>query len=164
MTEKKRITYEADRIKIEELEKPLQMLMQHARKISEQSYSPYSNFKVGAAVLLENGEIFTGANQENAAYPSGLCAERVALFYAKSKFPDVGIRAIAITARPADSATFVEVTPCGSCRQVMCEYEGQQIKPLVVIMEEKDQHVLMLKSATILLPFLFNRHSLKPKA
>ncbi|MDR1273142.1 MAG: cytidine deaminase [Odoribacteraceae bacterium] len=94
-------------------------LLKIARSAAGNAYSVYSGFSVGAAVLLENGEIVRGSNQENAAYPSGMCAERVALFYACSAYPGVRVRAVAIAARDASGAWAPSVTPCGACREVM---------------------------------------------
>ena len=103
-----------------EIEKKLINAAKHA---TEKSYAPYSNFKVGAALLLENGEIITGNNQENAAYPSGLCAERVATFYANSVYPNEKVVAIAIAAWSNGKFTDDVITPCGGCRQVLLETE-----------------------------------------
>jgi cytidine deaminase len=161
MPERKNVLVEAELISLQELPQEEFQLMIEARKISENSYSPYSTFKVGAAVLLENGTVVCGANQENSAYPSGLCAERVALFYAKSQHPATSIKAIAITARPSDYQDFVEVTPCGSCRQVMSEFEDEQTEPFTILLEAENNHVLRIQGAYQLLPFRFNKKSLK---
>lgn len=161
MAERKNITVEAELWKWEELPEEERHLMEEARRISTNSYSPYSGFKVGAAVLLEDGSLITGANQENSAYPSGLCAERVALFYAKSKNPKASIKAIAITARPSDYQDFVAVTPCGSCRQVMSEFEDEQEQSFTILLEDENGHVLRIQGAYQLLPFRFNKESLK---
>ena len=101
-------------------------MLQHAQEAIEGSYAPYSEFRVGAAVLLENGEVIKGSNQENAAYPSGLCAERVAIFHAKSKYPDLKVKSIAITAASDNFITKSPITPCGACRQVIAETESRQ--------------------------------------
>ena len=161
MAERKQVSVEAELISLQELPTEQRHLMMEARRISANSYSPYSTFKVGAAVLMENGIIVTGSNQENAAYPSGLCAERVALFYAKSQYPGTSIKAIAITARPADDQHFAEVTPCGSCRQVMSEFEDEQSEPFTILLEAENNHVLRIQGAYQLLPFRFNKKSLK---
>ena len=112
-------TSELEQVSLKDLPAAYLSLVKNARKAYEGSYSPYSQFAVGAAVLLENNEVILGSNQENAAYPSGLCAERVALFYAGSSFPDVPVKAIAVTVeRDIESFPF----PCGSFLQVMSEY------------------------------------------
>jgi len=103
---------------ITELNPEDRILLSHAEQSVETAYAPYSGFSVGSAVFLENNEIVSGSNQENVAYPAGLCAERVALFYASAKYPDVPVKAIAIAARSADFDISKPVTPCGSCRQV----------------------------------------------
>ena len=102
-------------------DKTYDILSLAARSAVENAYSVYSRFSVGAAVLMDNGEIVRGSNQENVASPSGLCAERVALFYACSAYPDVRVRAIAIAARDASGRWVPDLTPCGACRQVMAE-------------------------------------------
>jgi len=135
-------------------------LLEHARKASETSYAPYSNFCVGAAVRLSNGEIIRGSNQENAAYPSGLCAERVALFHTSSNFPGQEIVQIAVTAKRANETDFLPVTPCGGCRQVMVEYENKQNTPIEVIMRSGENSWIKTQSCKILLPFGFDINSL----
>ncbi|MDR0729950.1 MAG: cytidine deaminase [Prevotellaceae bacterium] len=109
-------------------------LLQMATRAMQQAYAPYSHFRVGAAVLLENGEIVCGSNQENVAYPSGLCAERVALFYANAQFPNVPVRAIAINAGTDGHESIEPVYPCGSCRQVLLECEMRSGNPIRIIM------------------------------
>jgi cytidine deaminase len=152
----KEITYQF-RIKkytIEEVSKDDQLLIQAAKQVIENAYAPYSKFKVGAAVLLANGEIITGSNQENAAYPSGLCAERVALFYAQSRYPNVAIQSLAITASGAfSSAEFI--SPCGACRQVMVESEKRGKGHLRILLCNETE-VLEINSAADLLPLKFD--------
>jgi len=121
----------------------------------ESSYSPYSKFRVGAALLLENGEIILGSNQENGAYPSGLCAERVAIFYAGSKFPGVPIRTIAVTASFNGQITGEPVSPCGACRQVMIESRNIGGKPIKLILAGKDR-TYEVEDISFLLPFNFS--------
>lgn len=100
-------------------------LVDHARRMTYHSYAPYSHFKVGAAILLDNGEIVTGSNQENAAFPSSTCAERTACYYAHSQYPDAAFKTIAIAARGTDDAFVTEpIPPCGGCRQALLEYEN----------------------------------------
>ncbi len=126
-----------------------------------QAYAPYSGFKVGAAVLLENGEIITGNNQENAAYPSGLCAERVALFYASSKFPDVPVKTIAISAQATDFSFKGPVAPCGSCRQVMAETENRFQNNVRIIMKGVSGKIYIIEGINNLLPWMFIADELK---
>jgi len=119
----------------EELSDADRQLVDKAKEMTYHSYAPYSHFSVGAAVLLANGETVCGSNQENAAYPSGLCAERTTLFFANSQYPDVAVTAIAIAARN-ESGAFVEqpVSPCGACRQVMLESQWRGGKPLRILL------------------------------
>ncbi|MDE6144875.1 MAG: cytidine deaminase, partial [Muribaculaceae bacterium] len=111
-------------------------LVRLAKEATSRSYAPYSNFRVGAAILLSNGEIITGANQENAAYPSGTCAERSACYYAGATYPDAKFEAIAIAARGTDGEFVDEpCSPCGACRQALLQYEllaGKGVKTLLV--------------------------------
>lgn len=146
---------------IEELPKIYTNLLLEARSAASHSYSPYSHFEVGAALLLENGVIVPGSNQENASYPTGLCAERVALFAAATQHPGIKVSAIAITARKAGNEHFEAVTPCGSCRQVMSEYEDLHQQNITVIMEGGNDEVSVLKNASSLLPFRFSHANLK---
>jgi len=118
------------------------------------SYSIYSEFAVGAAVLLDNGEIYTGANQENAAYPSGICAERTALFYAGSIRPEVGVKALAIAACYRGKPTQRFTPPCGACRQVMAEVIKRYGKDFDVILIGQEENILL--KASVLLPFAFD--------
>ncbi|HKJ06343.1 MAG TPA: cytidine deaminase, partial [Flavobacteriaceae bacterium] len=108
---------------IDELPQAAQKVMNEAIKAKETAYAPYSKFKVGAALLLENGKIITGNNQENAAYPSGMCAERVAVWKAASTYPNVKIKMLAISASSATQQLTEPVAPCGACRQTLSEYE-----------------------------------------
>ena len=145
---------------IKELEPDLQKLVEKAKEAVNHSYSPYSHFSVGAAVLLENGEIITGSNQENSAYPSGLCAERVALFYANSRYPDVPVKALAVCAFTNGEYLETAVPPCGACRQVMLETEIRFKTPIKVILYGK-KHILVINSAKDLLPLSFSGEFLK---
>ena len=131
-------------------------LTESALEATYRSYAPYSNFHVGAAVLLENDVIVTGSNQENLAYPSGLCAERTALFYANSQYPDVPVKALAIVARDAnDVAKHDIISPCGACRQVMVETEKRFGKPMKVLLCGAEE-VYVAESASSLLPLTFD--------
>jgi len=135
-------------------------LISQARVACESSYSPYSHFQVGSAILLSTQHIITGSNQENAAYPSGLCAERVALFHAGANYSNEVIRKLALTAKKQADTIFVPVTPCGSCRQVLLEYEMKQNSSIEIIMQINDYQWVKTKSAKVLLPFCFNKDSL----
>jgi cytidine deaminase len=137
-----------------------QELMKRAEEAVFRAYAPYSGFRVGVAVLLEDGQIITGSNQENAAYPSGLCAERVALFSAASRFPDKKVLKISVAAVDKKGTT-TPVTPCGSCRQVMLEYEYKQQQPILILLHGPGKRILQFNSADALLPFGFNRSQLK---
>lgn len=134
-------------------------LIQEAKKIASNAYAPYSNYNVGAAVLLNNDIIVTGSNQENAAYPSGLCAERTALFYANAQYPDVPVKAIAIAAGPNGIFSDEVCTPCGSCRQVINEVENRYDQPIQIIMYGEKQ-IYVVNSIKDLLPLSFGKDSL----
>ena len=131
-------------------------LCRAALKATENAYCVYSGFAVGAAVLMNNGEVVCGSNQENAAYPSGLCAERTALFYACSAYPETGVVAIAIAARDKGVEVDEYVTPCGACRQVMSEIIRRYHADFDVILVGR-KHSLLVK-ASGLLPFAFELH------
>ncbi len=135
-------------------------LLNAAKKVVADAYAPYSGFNVGAAVLLDNGKIITGTNQENAAYPSGLCAERVAIFYASSQYPTAKIIAIAISASSRDQKINVPVPPCGACRQAMAEYEIKFTTPIRLIMAGETGEVFISPSVSNLLPLLFSSKNL----
>ena len=142
-----------------ELSSELKELAKSAKTIAKNAYSPYSNFKVGAAILLENGKIITGNNQENSAYPSGLCAERVALFYANAQNPKVPVKAIAIVAFNNKEETEYPVYPCGACRQVMIESQQKFKKPIQILFLGK-KHIHLVENASYLLPLEFDKDSL----
>ena len=130
-------------------------LLSRAEEMTRNSYAPYSAFHVGAAVLMESGEVYCGSNQENAAYPSGLCAERTALFYASAQHPDGVVKAIAIAAEYMGKPAPGMVTPCGSCRQAMAQYETKSAKPIKVILGGSDG-IMVFHSVSDLLPFVFD--------
>lgn len=136
-------------------------LLEKANEALSGSYAPYSEFHVGAAVLLENGQIVLGSNQENTAYPSGLCAERVALFHAQSTYPGVAVLSIAITGRSDHFVTTAPVTPCGACRQVMAEVEKRQHQQMRVILKGQEGITQVLEGIDQLLPLLFHEEKLK---
>ncbi|HIE73015.1 MAG TPA: cytidine deaminase, partial [Flavobacteriales bacterium] len=134
------------RAKLEELSQSEQDLIANTQHAFSNAYAPYSGFLVGASVLLENGEIINGSNQENAAYPSGLCAERVALFYAGAKYPEVAIKTIAISAKSKTFEIDDVVSPCGACRQVMAEYQQKQGQDIRLLLHSPNDEVLIANS------------------
>src|SRR6056297_3058403 len=143
----------------DELNAEHKRLIEEAKEAAQKAYAPYSKFKVGAAVLLKNGEVIQGNNQENAAYPSGLCAERVAIFYANSNFPNIPITAIAITAVTKSEFVKLPVTPCGSCLQVMLESEKRANQPIQVILYGQEK-ITLADSIKQFLPVNFNKDML----
>jgi cytidine deaminase len=140
---------------IEELNSEDQMLCKEAVKALENSHSPYSNFKVGVAVRLASGKIVYGSNQENVAYPSGLCAERVALFAIGANYPDDNIVSIAITASTDQFKLVKPTTPCGACLQVMAEYEMKQEQHFEVLLYCIGGDIWKTKGVNSFLPFMF---------
>ncbi len=118
----------------DELNEEDRRLIEQAKEATQRSYAPYSRFSVGAAALLANGEIVTGSNQENAASPSGLCAERTTLFYANSRYPDQAVKTLAIAARNASGFTGKPISPCGACRQVLLETERRHGSPIRILL------------------------------
>jgi cytidine deaminase len=135
-------------------------LLDEATEAASKAYAPYSKFRVGAAVSLENGEILTGCNQENAAFPSGLCAERVTVFYANAKYPDVAVDTLLITVLDENGDYRGEpVPPCGACRQVLSETETRQGKPMRILLVGKSK-VYEFSSVSDLLPFIFSGNEL----
>lgn len=143
-----------------ELSEADRLLVERAKQATLTSYSPYSHFSVGAAVLMANGEILSGSNQENASFTTGICAERTTVFYATAKYPGVGIAAIAIAAKKADG-TFTDepISPCGACRQVLAEIEHRFGKPYTVLLYG-EKCIYRLDSMSALLPFQFNGDSM----
>lgn len=146
---------------LEDLDLESKYLAHKARDAAGHAYAPYSKFQVGAAVLLEDGTIVTGTNQENAAYPSGMCAERVALYAAIAQHPEALISKIAVVARRKGSKDLLPATPCGPCRQVMVEFEMRQQKSFEVIMQGQQRQWIKALSAQSLLPFSFTAESLE---
>ena len=131
------------------------LLVERAQQSAKDAYAPYSKFHVGAAVLLDSGEVIAGNNQENAAYPSGLCAERVAVFYAMARHPKAAIEAVAIAALSDDSLLKTPPFPCGACRQVLAEYEYRQKKPIRFILHAQSGQTIVMEGVDNLLPFPF---------
>lgn len=138
----------------EELDGTQRQLVNAAREATARSYSPYSRFAVGAAALLANGVTVTGSNQENAAYPSGTCAERTTLFYANSQYPDQPVRMLAIAARNEVGFTDTPVTPCGACRQVLLETEQRFGLPIQILLCG-EKAVYVIEGVKNLLPLSF---------
>ncbi|MBG15598.1 MAG: cytidine deaminase [Crocinitomicaceae bacterium] len=148
---------------IEELDKASADLLSAAQQCMNKAYAVYSGFHVGAALLLDNGEIVTGNNQENIAFPSSMCAERVALYYCKANAPDSKVLKIAIAARATDVLLDDPITPCGACRQVMSEYERIQGQDIQVILKAEAGDILVFDSVTNLLPLAFQSQTLIKK-
>jgi cytidine deaminase len=145
---------------IEQLPSTMQNLMEQAVSIRKNAYAPYSKFRVGAALLLDNGKIVLGSNQENAAYPSGLCAERVAVFQAGAIYPDAKILKMAITAASDTNQTTTPIPPCGSCRQSIAEYEIKQESPIEIYFMGEIGTIYKSDSLKNLLPFMFDKNFL----
>ncbi|MDF0709003.1 MAG: cytidine deaminase [Bacteroidota bacterium] len=139
-----------------ELSQNEQKLLREAMEAKENAYAPYSKFKVGAAVLLDNGEVVIGNNQENSSYPSGLCAERVAVFQAGAKYPGVTIKTIAITASSANHEVQEPAAPCGNCRQSIIEYEQKQGSSISLLLRSEKGPIYKCNSVSDILPLAFN--------
>ena len=144
----------------EELSEEYKRLVDEAKNATQNAYAPYSEFNVGAAVLLENGEMVSGTNQENAAYPSGLCAERVTMFYANSKYPNVAPKALAIATFAGGDFLDEPITPCGACRQVLLESEMRYGVDIDVLLYGR-KGVYVVKSVKALLPLAFDKGALR---
>lgn len=145
---------------IDELDKNTKNLMNKAIKARKTAYAPYSNFSVGVALLLDNNEVIIGTNQENAAYPSGLCAERVAIFYAGSQFPNAKIQRLCIAASPIDRDSDIPIPPCGGCRQAIAEYEFKQNASIEIYFMGAKGEVYKSDSLQNLLPLMFDKNHL----
>jgi cytidine deaminase len=144
---------------IEELSESDRILLEEARKITRKAYAPYSGFHVGAAILLDNGVVVKGNNQENSAYPSGICAERVTLFYANANYPESKVKTIAISAAKDGILVNEPVKPCGGCRQALAEAEVRFDHPIRIILDGQDS-ILMLNGVESLLPLSFSKKDL----
>lgn len=140
---------------ISELSQDIQNLMSAAIEARNNAYAPYSNFNVGAAILLDNTKVVIGNNQENAAYPSGLCAERTAIYYAGAKYPKAKILKMALTASSQNQITDKPIPPCGACRQAIAEYEIKQELPIEIYFMGAQGKVVKSNSLANLLPLLF---------
>lgn len=141
---------------VSELPEQIQKLMQKAVEARNSAYAPYSKFKVGAALVLENGEIVKGNNQENASYPSGLCAERTAIYAAGANYPDQKIKVLGITATSEKHDVLEPIAPCGACRQAIAEYEQKQNEPIQIYFMGLKGKVVRVKSLLDILPLAFN--------
>jgi len=135
----------------------VQQLMKKASEARDKAYAPYSKFHVGAAIILDNGEIVTGSNQENAVYPSGLCAERTAIYYAGAQYPKSKILTMAIIAGSTKNMTAEPIPPCGACRQAIAEYEVKQESPIEIYFMGETGKVVKSNSLANLLPLLFDK-------
>ena len=143
-----------------ELDNIYRQLYEAAFQASKKAYAPYSKFSVGAAALLANGTVVTGTNQENAAYPSGLCAERTTLFYANSLYPDQPVTTLAIAARTEKDFIDLPIPPCGACRQVILETEKRYQQPIRILLYGK-KAIYEVKSIGVLLPLSFDASAMK---
>ncbi len=141
----------------DELPKDVAALMNKAIEARKNAYAPYSNFFVGAAILLDNDEIVTGNNQENASYPSGLCAERTAIYYAGAQYPNTKIIRMALTAGSNFHQTTSPIPPCGACRQAIAEYEVKQDAPIEIYFMGETGKVVKSNSLANLLPLVFDK-------
>ncbi|MBR9844733.1 MAG: cytidine deaminase [Algicola sp.] len=140
-----------------ELPSDIASLMEKAIEARKNAYAPYSKFSVGAAILLDNDEVVTGNNQENASYPSGLCAERTAIYYAGAQYPDAKILKMALTAGSRINQTITPIPPCGACRQAIAEYEVKQESPIEIYFMGETGKVVKSNSLANLLPLGFDR-------
>lgn len=145
---------------VEELPGDVKQLMLQAVEARKKAYAPYSRFRVGAALLLDNGQVVLGSNQENAAYPSGLCAERVAVFHAGAVYPEAKIAALAISAAADEKKVTEPIPPCGSCRQAIAEYEMKQETPIAIYFMGETGKILRSDSLKNLLPLSFGKEYL----
>ena len=145
---------------LEDLPNEVKTLMESAIEARKNAYAPYSKFRVGAAILLDNQQIEIGSNQENAAYPSGLCAERVAIFHAGAKYPKAKILKLAITAASDSNPTLSPIPPCGACRQSIAEYEFKQDEPIELYFMGESGEIYRSNSIANLLPLSFDKNAL----
>ncbi len=148
---------------LEDLGEQDRILLEQAMESGKDAYAPYSQYYVGAAVRLSNGSIVKGNNQENVAYPSGLCAERVALFAASALYPGVPVTALAIAGHAKNFLITDPVTPCGACRQVIAEYEKLYEQPVRLVMMGEKSKIWVAESIGHLLPLMFRADELRKK-
>lgn len=152
-------TSKVDVVEEAQLPNPLRALLKSAHEAADKAYAPYSHFQVGSAVQLSNGEVVQGSNQENMAYPSGMCGERVAVFAAGAQYPGVTMESVAIVS-PSEKAISEAFMPCGGCRQVLLEAERRQGTPIQILLQVRGEVVTLSKSAANLMPFAFDAHGL----
>jgi cytidine deaminase len=145
---------------LDELPAEVKNLMRQAISVRQNAYAPYSKFRVGAALQLSNGEVVLGSNQENAAYPSGLCAERVAIFHSGATFPDAQVQRMCISAASDIHETTAPIPPCGACRQTIAEYEFRQDCPIEIYFMGASGSVFKSSSLKNLLPMSFDKNVL----
>ena len=145
---------------IDDLSKEDKILMMESEKALQQAYAKYSGFNVGAALYLDSGKMMSANNQENMALPSSLCAERVLLYYCKANFPTQGVKKIAISVKSSIEIIDKPISPCGSCRQVMLEYERMQKSNIEVLLKGQTGEVYLIKSVSDLLPLAFNTNAI----
>ena len=145
---------------VSELPEDVKLLMEEAVAVRKTAYAPYSRFRVGAALLMDNGAIVRGSNQENAAYPSGLCAERVAVFHAGAAYPEGKIVRMAISAAADDKVVDAPIPPCGACRQSIAEYEVRQESGIEIYFMGETGRIYKSDSLKNLLPLVFDKQFL----
>jgi cytidine deaminase len=150
------LSSEIEELLSEELDHQEQTLLLRAQDVAKKAYSPYSDFNVGAAVLLENGEILQSSNQENVSFPAGSCAERIVLGYAGANYPDSAPLMIAIVAKRAADDSWAEVSPCGICRQTINEVETRFGKPVTLLILTSSGNVVRVRGISALLPMKFS--------
>jgi cytidine deaminase len=146
---------------VEALEAENAALLNEARTVTKNAYAPYSHFRVGAAALLENGQIVTGSNQENASFPAGICAERVLLSTASSLYPGIPIRTLAISYDNETGPSDRPISPCGICRQSLQEYEQRSQHPIRLLLGGREGKIFLIPRASSLLPLAFTADELK---
>ncbi|MFN2261757.1 MAG: cytidine deaminase [Psychroflexus sp.] len=141
---------------LSELPQNIQMLMKSATEARNKAYAPYSKFQVGAALYLNNGKVVTGSNQENASYPSGLCAERTAIYAAGANYPEAQIEALVITATSQKHKVLEPIAPCGACRQAIAEYEKKQDSPISIYFMGETGKIIKVDALLDILPLAFD--------
>lgn len=159
---KSKLEINYDSCSMDELTGEERLLVERAREATRNSFAPYSHFHVGAALMLKNGRVIIGANQENSAFPSGLCAERTAIFAAQANYPDQPIMTLAIAAADSNGLRSKPVSPCGACRQVILQMESRYHQPVEILLSG-NENILRFKSIKDLLPFSFADDDLLPE-
>jgi cytidine deaminase len=147
---------------LEDLDSESKYLVHKAKEAASHAYAPYSKFHVGAALLMDDGSYMTGTNQENAAFPAGMCAERVALYAAAAANTNAKITKIAVVARRKGGKDLIPATSCGTCRQVMLEFEIRQKSPIQIVMLDQQHNWIIAPSAESLLPYGFTKANIEP--